>query len=158
MLPYGETTQEAIDELVPLLAEGDILIDGGNSPFQDDVRRGAELAGMGIPLPRRRHQRRRVGPRGGLLPDGRRRAHGLRAHPADPRDPGAPGLEHYLAHGPFDDDGPPDRIACVGEVEQNNRGSEVVGEKETRLVPLLCRAEEEPRMPLPSGAFPRPAR
>src|SRR5450759_2411921 len=40
MLPYGDTTQEAIDELVPLLAVDDILIDGGNSPFQDDVRRG----------------------------------------------------------------------------------------------------------------------
>ena len=48
MLPYGETTQEAIDELVPLLAEDDILIDGGNSPFQDDVRRGAALAEKGI--------------------------------------------------------------------------------------------------------------
>ena len=48
MLPYGEPTQEAIDELVPLLDEGDILIDGGNSPFQLDVERGAALAGKGI--------------------------------------------------------------------------------------------------------------
>src|SRR5450759_3618882 len=46
MLPYGDTTQEAIDELVPLLAADDILIDGGNSPFQDDVRRGAALAAV----------------------------------------------------------------------------------------------------------------
>jgi len=48
MLPHGETTQVAIDELAPHLAEGDVLVDGGNSPFQDDVRRGAELAGRGI--------------------------------------------------------------------------------------------------------------
>jgi 6-phosphogluconate dehydrogenase len=48
MLPYGDTTQEAIDALVPHLAEGDILIDGGNSPFQDDVRRGGALAEHGI--------------------------------------------------------------------------------------------------------------
>jgi 6-phosphogluconate dehydrogenase len=48
MLPHGDTTQEAIDALLPHLAEGDILIDGGNSPFQDDVRRGAALAEHGI--------------------------------------------------------------------------------------------------------------
>jgi 6-phosphogluconate dehydrogenase len=44
MLPYGDATQAAIDELVPLLADGDILIDGGNSPFQLDIERGAALA------------------------------------------------------------------------------------------------------------------
>ena len=48
MLPYGATTQAAIDTLVPLLDAGDIIVDGGNSPFQDDVRRGAELAEHGL--------------------------------------------------------------------------------------------------------------
>lgn len=48
MLPYGAPTQEVIDELAPLLAEGDILIDGGNSPFQLDVERGAALVPRGI--------------------------------------------------------------------------------------------------------------
>jgi 6-phosphogluconate dehydrogenase len=48
MLPYGDATQAAIDELVPLLAEGDILVDGGNSPFQLDVERGAALAAKNI--------------------------------------------------------------------------------------------------------------
>jgi 6-phosphogluconate dehydrogenase len=48
MLPHGDATQEAIDELLPLLVEGDILIDGGNSPFQLDIERGAELAEQGI--------------------------------------------------------------------------------------------------------------
>jgi 6-phosphogluconate dehydrogenase len=48
MLPYGAPTQEAIDELVPLLAPGDVLVDGGNSPFQLDIERGAALAPLGI--------------------------------------------------------------------------------------------------------------
>jgi 6-phosphogluconate dehydrogenase len=48
MLPYGDATQAAIDELTPLLAEGDILIDGGNSPFQHDIERGARLQAKGI--------------------------------------------------------------------------------------------------------------
>ena len=48
MLPYGDATQAAIDELTPLLDEGDILIDGGNSPFQHDIERGAQLKATGI--------------------------------------------------------------------------------------------------------------
>jgi 6-phosphogluconate dehydrogenase len=48
MLPYGDATQAAVDELTPLLDEGDILVDGGNSPFQHDIRRGAELVEHGI--------------------------------------------------------------------------------------------------------------
>jgi 6-phosphogluconate dehydrogenase len=48
MLPYGEATQAAIDELVPRLDEGDILIDGGNSPYKLDIERGAALAEHGI--------------------------------------------------------------------------------------------------------------
>jgi len=35
-------------ELLPLLAAGDILVDGGNSFYQDDIRRSAELAASGI--------------------------------------------------------------------------------------------------------------
>ena len=48
MLPYGDATQAAIDELTPLLDQGDILIDGGNSPFQHDIERGAQLKAKGI--------------------------------------------------------------------------------------------------------------
>ena len=48
MLPQGETTQEAIDTLAPKLATGDILIDGGNSFFRDDITRGAALAERGL--------------------------------------------------------------------------------------------------------------
>ena len=48
MLPYGAPTDEAIDALVPLLAKGDIVIDGGNSPYQHDVERGARLEAQGL--------------------------------------------------------------------------------------------------------------
>jgi 6-phosphogluconate dehydrogenase len=34
--------------LAPLLSPGDILIDGGNSYYRDDIRRGAELARRGL--------------------------------------------------------------------------------------------------------------
>jgi 6-phosphogluconate dehydrogenase len=37
-----------LDTLVPLLDEDDIVIDGGNSAYQDDIRRAAKLAGRGI--------------------------------------------------------------------------------------------------------------
>ena len=38
----------ALGDLVPLLDSGDIVIDGGNSYFRDDVRRGNELRACGI--------------------------------------------------------------------------------------------------------------
>jgi 6-phosphogluconate dehydrogenase len=38
----------AIAGLRPLLAEGDVLIDGGNSHYVDDIRRAAELSSAGI--------------------------------------------------------------------------------------------------------------
>src|SRR5499426_1746583 len=41
----GATT---IGELLPHLASGDILIDGGNSYYIDDIRRARELASKGI--------------------------------------------------------------------------------------------------------------
>jgi 6-phosphogluconate dehydrogenase len=37
-----------LDELVPLVAGGDILIDGGNSFFQDDIARHARLASRSV--------------------------------------------------------------------------------------------------------------
>jgi 6-phosphogluconate dehydrogenase len=37
-----------LDELVPLLDEGDAVIDGGNSYYRDDIRRGKRLAEDGI--------------------------------------------------------------------------------------------------------------
>ena len=47
MVPAGVVDQ-SIAELVPLLAKGDILIDGGNSYYVDDIRRAKELTPKGI--------------------------------------------------------------------------------------------------------------
>jgi len=38
----------SLNELKPLLGEGDIVIDGGNSYYIDDIRRAKELAAQGI--------------------------------------------------------------------------------------------------------------
>ena len=47
MLPAA-VVDRAIDGLVPLLAPGDIIIDGGNSFFQDDIARATRLRAAGI--------------------------------------------------------------------------------------------------------------
>jgi 6-phosphogluconate dehydrogenase len=47
MLPAAVVDQE-IANLKPLLAPGDVVIDGGNSYYRDDLRRGAELDAAGI--------------------------------------------------------------------------------------------------------------
>ncbi|HEV2673628.1 MAG TPA: decarboxylating 6-phosphogluconate dehydrogenase [Aliidongia sp.] len=48
MLPAGTVTEEVVQHLGALLDPGDILIDGGNSFWKDDVRRAKELAEKGI--------------------------------------------------------------------------------------------------------------
>jgi len=47
MVPAGVVDQ-TIADLLPLLDKGDILIDGGNSYYVDDIRRAKELAPQGI--------------------------------------------------------------------------------------------------------------
>lgn len=47
MVPAG-VVDSALTSLVPLLTAGDIVIDGGNSYYQDDIRRAASLARDGI--------------------------------------------------------------------------------------------------------------
>jgi 6-phosphogluconate dehydrogenase len=47
MVPAG-VVDHVIKDLVPLLQKGDILIDGGNSCYIDDIRRSKELAAKGI--------------------------------------------------------------------------------------------------------------
>ena len=47
MVPAA-VVDSTIADLLPLLAPGDILIDGGNSYYVDDIRRAKELAGRGI--------------------------------------------------------------------------------------------------------------
>ncbi len=48
MVRAGTAVDELIGQLLPLLEEGDILIDGGNSHFQDTQRRVTELLRQGI--------------------------------------------------------------------------------------------------------------
>ncbi len=48
MLPAGEITETTIAQLADLAAPGDILIDGGNSFYKDDIRRAKALADKGI--------------------------------------------------------------------------------------------------------------
>ena len=48
MVKAGQGTDDVIDQLAPLLDEGDILIDGGNSLFTDTQRREKALAEKGI--------------------------------------------------------------------------------------------------------------
>jgi 6-phosphogluconate dehydrogenase len=48
MVMAGAPTDETIDQLVPLLEEGDILIDGGNAYFPDTQRRNKALEAKGI--------------------------------------------------------------------------------------------------------------
>lgn len=48
MVKAGETTDSVIQSLLPHLTSGDILIDGGNTFFEDTNRRTAELQASGI--------------------------------------------------------------------------------------------------------------
>jgi 6-phosphogluconate dehydrogenase len=48
MLPAGQVTEDAVRELRSALQAGDIVIDGGNSFYKDDVRRARELNAKGI--------------------------------------------------------------------------------------------------------------
>jgi 6-phosphogluconate dehydrogenase len=48
MVPAGAPTQAMLDELVPLLAPGDLVIDGGNSYYRDTMRRAAQATAAGL--------------------------------------------------------------------------------------------------------------
>jgi 6-phosphogluconate dehydrogenase len=48
MLPAGRITEATIDTIAGVMQEGDVIIDGGNTFWQDDVRRGKALKARGI--------------------------------------------------------------------------------------------------------------
>jgi 6-phosphogluconate dehydrogenase len=48
MVPAGDPTETTIQALAGILSRGDTIIDGGNTRYKDDVRRGRELAPRGI--------------------------------------------------------------------------------------------------------------
>ena len=48
MVPAGEPTEQMVMTVADRLSPGDVIIDGGNSNFKDDVRRAATLAARHI--------------------------------------------------------------------------------------------------------------
>jgi 6-phosphogluconate dehydrogenase len=48
MVPAGDPTETMVNKLADLFEPGDILIDGGNSYYKDDVRRAVALRAKGI--------------------------------------------------------------------------------------------------------------
>jgi len=50
MVPAGGPVDEVLDELVPLLQEGDVVVDGGNSRYTDTLERARRLAEEDIHL------------------------------------------------------------------------------------------------------------
>jgi 6-phosphogluconate dehydrogenase len=50
MVPSGAPVDQTIEQLLPGLARGDIVVDGGNSNFHDTMRRGVALQARGIEL------------------------------------------------------------------------------------------------------------
>ncbi|NBS56196.1 MAG: decarboxylating 6-phosphogluconate dehydrogenase [Betaproteobacteria bacterium] len=48
MLPAGEPTQSAIEQLLPMLSNSDTLVDGGNSYYKDSMSRALELSQRGF--------------------------------------------------------------------------------------------------------------
>ena len=48
MVPHGKPTDDVVDELANHMTSGDLIIEGGNSRFSDDIRHATELAKKGI--------------------------------------------------------------------------------------------------------------
>ncbi|MCD0482210.1 decarboxylating 6-phosphogluconate dehydrogenase [Streptacidiphilus sp. ASG 303] len=48
MVPAGEPTQQTVDQLAEMLSPGDVVVDGGNSRWTDDIAHAEALAAKGI--------------------------------------------------------------------------------------------------------------
>jgi 6-phosphogluconate dehydrogenase len=48
MVPSGDPVDQTIEQLLPQLSKGDILIDGGNSNYKDSIRRAERLKQQGL--------------------------------------------------------------------------------------------------------------
>jgi 6-phosphogluconate dehydrogenase len=48
MIPAGQPTEDSVQHLLGLLAEGDVIVDGGNSNFRDSQRRAALAGERGV--------------------------------------------------------------------------------------------------------------
>ena len=70
MLPAA-VTGPVLEQLAGLLEPGDIVIDGGNTYYRDDIDRSKQLHAEAAALRGRRHLRRGLRPGAGFLPDDR---------------------------------------------------------------------------------------
>ncbi len=50
MVPSGDTTGKVIEEAASHMERGDMIIDGGNSCYRDDIARAKSLSGQGVHL------------------------------------------------------------------------------------------------------------
>ena len=48
MLPAGDATEQALDQLAGLLAKGDVIVNGANAFYKDSISHAAQLAEKGI--------------------------------------------------------------------------------------------------------------
>jgi 6-phosphogluconate dehydrogenase len=48
MVPAGDITEQVVHDIADQLESGDVIIDGGNSYYRDDIRRSQEFAERGI--------------------------------------------------------------------------------------------------------------
>ena len=48
MVPHGKATDDVINELQKYMGSGDLIIEGGNSRFSEDIRHAAQVAESGI--------------------------------------------------------------------------------------------------------------
>ena len=48
MVPAGAPTRDVVSELGGLLSQGDVIVEGGNSHYTDDIERAAQLAELGV--------------------------------------------------------------------------------------------------------------
>jgi 6-phosphogluconate dehydrogenase len=48
MVPAGDVTERTLDTLAPLLARGDLIVDGGNANYKDSQRRASAMAARSI--------------------------------------------------------------------------------------------------------------
>ena len=137
MVPSGKITEDTFQKLLDILEPGDTIVDGGNSNFRDSQRRYKEARKQQDLVRRRRRLRRDLGPRGRLLPDGRRRQGAGEAAAADLRGAGAGerlGARRRLRRGPLHEDGPQrDRVRADAGVRRGLRAD----------APLRVRARPE---------------
>ncbi len=48
MLPSGKASEDTLAQLIPMLAKGDVLVDGANANYKDSMRRAAAFSAHGL--------------------------------------------------------------------------------------------------------------